>query len=385
LSNSESGGTERIPIAARVVLKPRRDAPVRRRHHPWVYRQAIAEATAAATDDGLVPVHSADGSVVGWGLYSPDSLIAVRMVSFTPERPPVDWLEQRVRAAIAVRDALRLDSDAVRIVNAEGDFIPGLVIDRYGDTAVISIHARGIEADAARIARMLPSMLPCANVYLKRDEHYARVEALALPSGYLLGDGDGTSIIREAGVRVRVDFQRGQKTGFYLDQRENRSIIARSSTDRRLLNLFSYTGCVALRAVAEGATRAVSVESSVKAIEAARANVELNPGLAPDRFSWVKDDVFSFLQSPGIHDVVVADPPPFARRRAELEGAVKGYLSLFSQCLRILPVAGCGSRHPLGPHGTAPARAARGCRSPDCRSAPGRGIPEGVDGPCIVG
>jgi 23S rRNA (cytosine1962-C5)-methyltransferase len=262
------------------------------------------------------------------------------MVSFAPERPSADWLEQRVRAAIAVRDGLRLDSDALRIVNAEGDFIPGLVIDRYGDTAVLSIHARGMEADAARIAGLLPSMLPCEKVYLKRDEHYARVEGLTLPSGYLLGDGDGTSVIREAGVRVLVDFQHGQKTGFYLDQRENRTLIARVSTDRRLLNLFSYTGCVALRAVAEGAARAVSVESSSKAIEASRANVERNPGLAPDRFSWVKDDVFSFLKSPGVHDVVVADPPPFARRRAELEGAVKGYLSLFSQCLRILAPGG---------------------------------------------
>jgi 23S rRNA (cytosine1962-C5)-methyltransferase len=322
-----------------IVLKPGRDGPIRKRHHPWVYSQAIAMVNPGPSSD-LLPVYAADGKTLGWGLYSPESLIAVRMVSFGAETPPEDWIDQRMRAAMALRASLCIDSDAMRLVNSEGDFIPGLVVDLYCDTAVVSAHARGIEEKTDRIVACLRDMLPDARVYLKRDEHYARIEKLGRASGYLHGDGEGTSVVREGDVRLLVDFARGQKTGFYLDQRENRTIIARCCAGRSVLNLFSYTGAVALRAAAAGARRVVSVESSKKAIETARESVARNAGLRAEVFEWVQEDVFTFLENCGTFDVIVADPPPFARRRVELQGALKGYLSLFQQCLRLLSPGG---------------------------------------------
>jgi len=331
-----------------VVLKPGRSAPVSKRRHPWIYSQAVAEVSAG-TGGGLLPVRSADGKVIGWGFYTPDSLIAVRMVSFSPEKPADDWIMERIRSAISLRESLALDSTAVRLVNAEGDFIPGLVVDRYGDTAVVSAHVKGIEAQLGRIVACLREKGGTPRIFLKRDEHFARVEKLAFPTGYLSGEGDGTSIIREGRVRFLVDFARGQKTGFYLDQRRNRSIIAGSCAGKRVLNLFSYTGAVALQAVAGGAVRAVSVESSPRAVEMSKGNVKLNPDLPEGAFEWVQKDAFVFLEpspdthsgdSSGLYDVLVADPPPFARRRAELEGAIRGYIGLFQLCFAHLAPRG---------------------------------------------
>jgi 23S rRNA (cytosine1962-C5)-methyltransferase len=325
-----------------ISLKQNRDAPVRRRHHPWIYSQAVAEAAPGTSPADLLPVRSADGTVIGWGLYSPDSLIAVRMVSFTSEAPPEDWIVRRIRSAHAMRQRLSLDSDAFRLVNSEGDFLPGCIIDVYGDTVVISPHTRGIESAMDRIASCLASLLPGANIYLKRDEHFARVEKLALPAGYLSGTGDGKVVIHEGGVKILVDFARGQKTGYYLDQRANRSIISGCSAGRSVLNLFSYTGAASLRAAAAGALSVASVDSSRAALDLAAESCALNPRLDPGIFSWVQADVFSYLEDPETCDLVIADPPPFARRRIELDGALKGYLSLFQQCLRILKPGGFG-------------------------------------------
>jgi 23S rRNA (cytosine1962-C5)-methyltransferase len=315
---------------------------VRKRRHPWIYSQAVAAVRAGAEPGAILPVRSADGTLLGWGLHSPESLIAVRMVGFAPHEPPEDWIEQRIRSAHALRRGLGIDSDGVRLVNAEGDFIPGLVADLYGDTAVVSPHISGIDARLERIAACLEETAGARRVYHRRDEHYARVEHLVRESGFLRGQGDGATIIVEGGVRLLVDFERGQKTGFYLDQRENRSIISRCSAGRTVLNLFAYTGAVAIRAAAAGATRVVSVESSRKALDVAQASAALNGKGDWPGFAWVQEDVFSFLGGQASFDIVVADPPPFARRRSELEGALKGYLSLFQECLRVLSPGGLG-------------------------------------------
>jgi 23S rRNA (cytosine1962-C5)-methyltransferase len=324
-----------------IVLKPGRDGPARKRRHPWIYSQAVAEVRPADQPAALLPVHTADGSLLGWGFHSPDSLIAVRMVGFAPHEPPADWIEQRIRAACALRSRLAIDSDAFRLVNAEGDFIPGLVIDVYGDTAVISPHIRGIEALVERISSCLASLFPATRVYVKRDEHYARVEHLGLASGYVRGEGDGTTVITEGGVRLVVDYAQGQKTGYYLDQRENRNIVTRCSAGRTVLNLFSYSGAISLRAAAAGASRIVSVESSHRAIELGQRSAAL--GLAEaGRCEWVQEDAFAYIEDAGSFDMVIADPPPFARRRADVESAVKGYLNLFQRCLGVLSPDGLG-------------------------------------------
>jgi 23S rRNA (cytosine1962-C5)-methyltransferase len=323
-----------------VVLRPGREGPARRRHHPWIYRQAIASGADADAAPGLARIDAADGSVVGWGFPSPDSLIAVRLVSFGPGQPAEDWIDRRIEAAIAFRGMLGIDADALRLVNAEGDFLPGLVADRYADTVVVSLHAKGMEPLLPRIATAFGRALPGTNVYLKRDEHHARIEGLATPSGYLAGSGDGRAVITESGVRIVVDFAHGQKTGFYLDQRANRSACAAIAGGRSVLNLFSYTGAFSLRAAAAGAARVVSVESSKRALEQAAESVELNPGIPADRLSWEQADVFDWLVRDDRFDVVIADPPPFARRRMEVEGALRGYLTLNQQALRCLTPGG---------------------------------------------
>jgi len=334
LSSSSLGG------APCIVLKPGRESPARKRHHPWIYSQAVSEVKADPSDDGLLPVFASDNSSVGWGFYSPASLIAVRMVSFDDERPPQDWAELRTASAHVLRSALDLDTDAVRVVNTEGDFLPGLIVDLYGDTAVVTAHVRGMEAQVDRVAARLQALVPGVRIYFKRDEHYARIEGLSRASGFIVGSGEGSCVIREGAVRLIVDFQAGQKTGYYLDQRANRRLIARLSAGRKLLNLFAYTGAVALEAAAAGARRVVSVESSHRAIELAQENARLNPELERCGLEWVQADVFSFLENAESQEVVVADPPPFARRRAELSGALQGYLSLFQQCIRILAPGG---------------------------------------------
>jgi 23S rRNA (cytosine1962-C5)-methyltransferase len=323
-----------------IILKPGRDAPIRRRQHPWVFSQAVSQVAPDAAVTELCQICSSDGAGLGWGFYSPASLIAVRMVSFDAERPGDHWILERLRAAKSLREALHLDTDAMRIANAEGDFLPGLVMDLYADTIVLSMHTRGIEAQSDRIVAGIRELFPDVRIYLRRDEHYARVESLVLSSGFLHGEGAATTIIREGDVRFLVDFQSGQKTGFYLDQRANRTLIARVSGSRNVLNLFSYTGAVSLRAAAAGASQVTSVESSLKALEIAEESVRLNPALQSAKLQWVQEDVFTFLEGAPTYDVVVADPPPFARRRVELEGALKGYLSLFQQCIRILSPGG---------------------------------------------
>ncbi|HSV94327.1 MAG TPA: class I SAM-dependent rRNA methyltransferase, partial [Desulfobacterales bacterium] len=323
-----------------VVLRPGRDGPARKRHHPWIYRQAIATAPEDSAAPGLARVDAADGTVVGWGFPSPESLIAVRLVSFGPEPPEEDWLERRIAAAVALRGLLGIDSNAMRLVNAEGDFLPGLVADRYANTIVVSLHAKGMEHFLPRIAEALVKALPGTSVYLKRDEHHARIEGLAQASGYLAGSGDGQTVITECGVRMLVDFTRGQKTGFYLDQRSSRSACAAIARDRSVVNLFSYTGAFSLRAAGAGATRVVSVESSKRALEQAAESVKLNPGIRSDRLVWEQADVFDWLVRDERFDVVIADPPPFARRRMEVEGALRGYLTLNQQAIRILAPGG---------------------------------------------
>ncbi len=262
------------------------------------------------------------------------------MVSYSAEKPAEDWIEQRIRAAWSLRTELGLDTDSFRVVNAEGDFLPGLIIDLYADTAVVCPHTRSAEAGLERIVECVRSIRPEVNVFIRRDEHFARVEKLSASSGYAHGEGQGSTVIREGDVRLRVDFARGQKTGYYLDQRANRTLVSRCSAGKTVLNLFSYTGAVALRAAAAGALKVISVDSSRSALDLAEASAGLTPRLRGAQFEWVQADVFTFLESPPRCDVLVADPPPFARRRVEREGALKGYLSLFQQCLRIVSPGG---------------------------------------------
>lgn len=325
--------------AGEIVLKQGKDSAVRRRRHPWVYTQAIEEVRGDPSG-GILRVLGSDGAVLGWGFHSSGSLIAVRMVCFGRDGPKDDWIEDRIAAAFDLRRSLPIDSNAYRLVNAEGDFIPGLVVDVYADTAVLSIHIKGLEALLDRITAVLEKVLRGKKIYLKRDDRFSRVEGLGLDSGYLAGNGDGTSVITESGLSFLVDFMRGQKTGFYLDQRENRRIAASLAAGRSVLNLFSYTGGFALHAAAAGARNVVSVDSSAFAIELCARNADLNTSIDASVLDWRKADVRDFLQDAPRSSLIISDPPPFARRRSELDGALKGYLSLNRRILELAEPGG---------------------------------------------
>jgi 23S rRNA (cytosine1962-C5)-methyltransferase len=322
-----------------ILLRPGKDSAVRKRRHPWIYSQAVRE-TRGEPGSGLLRVIGADGSVLGWGFHTEGSLIAVRMVSFGPDKPPVTWVRDGIRAAYRLRRDCKLDSDAYRLINAEGDFMPGLVIDVYADTAVISFHVKGMEALTEEIVAGLEETLPGMKVYLKRDEHYSRIEGLERPSGYLRGEGDGTSIIREDGLSFLVDFAQGQKTGFYLDQRENRRIAGGLASGRRVLNLFCYTGGFSLQAARGGALGVVSVDSSAHAIGLCKKNAELNPQIDASALDWRRQDVSDCLQEEEKYGLIVVDPPPFARRRAERDGALRGYLTLNQRVMSLVEPGG---------------------------------------------
>ena len=312
-----------------VRLRSGRETLIRRLDHPWVYSQAVESASDEARGGQLVPLLPVQGGeVLGWGFYSPRSLIAFRFVRRGAEPPEASWLADRLETALRLREALAIPADAYRLVNSEGDGLPGLTVDVYHGTTVLRPLTKGMEAQIETILAALRALLPDKAVYLRRDETAARKEGLTLPSGYLAGSGDGSEIIEEAGTRFRVDLVGGQKTGFYLDQRDNRLLLRRLCRGARVLNLFAYTGAFALQAAAGGAREVVSVESSSPAVELARENARLNPSLGKARLEWVRGDAFEYLEQADQHDLVVVDPPPFARRRGEVEGALRGYAAL---------------------------------------------------------
>lgn len=326
-----------------VRLRPGKGEIIRGRRHPWVYSGAVAEASEEARAGELVALQDAAGEVLAWGFYSRHSLIAMRLVGFGAEPPPAGWLGERLAAAARLRRSLGLDTDAYRLVNAEGDGLPGLVVDVYGRTVVLRPLVRGMERLLPQLREAVSALLPGCALFLKRDERAARVEELAVPSGYLEGSGDGRETIREGALRFVVDFQRGQKTGFYLDQRDNRLLAGRLARGRRVLNLFGYTGAFALHALAGGAVEAVSVESSAGALAAARQSAALNPTLDAGRLSWVEGDAFAYLEEErarGSFDLVVLDPPPFARRRSEAAGALRGYGRLNRRAMELIAPEG---------------------------------------------
>ncbi len=334
-----------------ITLKEGKESFLRARH-PWIYRGAVQSAVPT---EELAPVSTSRGETVAWGFYSPDSLIAVRVVSFGAERPAAGWAAERLRRAADLRAGLGLGhaagftggaadgSGGWRLVNAEGDFLPGLVVDVYARTTVVRPLVRGMEAALGEVLPALREMLPDNRIFLKRDERAARIEKLQLPAGYLSGEGDGTETIEEGGVRLRVDIAQGQKTGFYLDQRDNRLLTRALARGRRVLNLFAYTGGFALQAAAGGAAACDSVESSRAALELAQESAALNPQPPAPALRWLQEDVFRFLENAPRgerYGLIVLDPPPFARRKSEVPGAIKGYRQLNRACLNRLEPGG---------------------------------------------
>lgn len=302
------------------------------RLHPWVFSGAVARTPDNIEEGDTVKVVSADGKVIGTGHYQIGS-ITVRILAWGDSPVDAALYRERLAAAYTLRRALRLinrHNNAYRLVHGEGDFLPGLVIDVYGDTAVLQAHSPGMHFARDIIAAEIVA-LPDAgirNVYYKSETTLPYKAHLDPQNQYIVGKYS-TNVAEENGLKFHVDWLKGQKTGFFVDQRDNRALLERYAFNRKVLNMFCYTGGFSVYALRGGATLVHSVDSSAKAITLTDDNVRLN---FPDdkRHASFAEDAFKFLSAmePGAYDLIVLDPPAFAKHRSALKNALIGYRKL---------------------------------------------------------
>lgn len=314
-----------------IRLKPGKEESVIRRH-PWIFSGAIASLPSGLQEGELVTVTDSKGTVLGTGHYQIGS-IAVRMLEFDNDSLPDDFFSRRLRSAYNLRRDLGLmrpDNDCYRLVHGEGDFLPGLVIDIYGDTAVMQAHSPGMHFARGEVAEAL-TLIPDArirNVYYKSDTTLPFKADLGPENGYLIGQYDG-NIATENGLQFNIDWLKGQKTGFFVDQRENRSLLEKFARGRRVLNMFCYTGGFSVYAMRGGAVSVDSVDSSAKAVALTDANIALNFPDDPRHRSYT-EDAFKFLNDmeKDKYDLIILDPPAFAKHRGAIKNGLIGYRRL---------------------------------------------------------
>ena len=303
-----------------------------KRFHPWVFSGAIHHSDNGIEEGEIVRVLTSDGRFIAVGHYQIGS-IAVRVLSFRDITIDSAFWRSRLQAALSMRIAVGIadnpQNNTYRLVHGEGDNIPGLVIDVYGQTAVMQAHSVGIHVCRLDIAKALVDVMDgrVANVFYKSETTLPFKADLGQENGFIYGSSDDNIAI-ENGLKFRVDWLKGQKTGFFVDQRENRSLLEKYSHGRRVLNMFCYTGGFSFYAMRGGAELVHSVDSSAKAIELTRQNVELNfPG--DGRHEAYCEDAFKYLEDAGSnYDLIILDPPAFAKHRAALHNALKGYSRL---------------------------------------------------------
>ena len=299
--------------------------------HPWIFSGAVDRVEGHPESGESVLVRDASGLALGWAAFSPASSIRARMWNLNPdETVDRDYFESRIRQAIERRLALVTSSetDALRLVHAESDGLPGLVVDRYADVLVVQILTTGAEFWREVLTDALVKLTGVQTVVERSDVDVRQLEGLAPRSGVLRGQAPGKIEIRENGLRFQVDVLNGQKTGFYLDQRRNRQQVGELAAEREVLNCFCYTGGFSIYALAQGARQIVSVDSSAEALEMGRQHVVLN-SLPTEQAEWVEGDVFKVLRTlrdqGRSFDMVILDPPKFAPTAAQAERAARGY------------------------------------------------------------
>jgi 23S rRNA (cytosine1962-C5)-methyltransferase len=331
-------------MSGELVLRAGKERSLQRRH-PWIYATAVAKVSGNPGAGDTVRVLAADGAFLAWAAFSPGSSIRARAWSFRRE-DEIDaaWIEARVRDAVARRAALAEGSDAQRLVFGEADRLPGLVVDRYGERLVVQFLAAGVESWREAIVESLVRVTGCRDVYERSDAAAREREGLALREGVLAGSPPPPLVeIDEGGVRYAVDVAGGHKTGFYLDQRENRALVSSNAAGRRVLNCFCYTGGFTLAALRGGATGALSIDSSGPALELARHNQALN-GLQDADCRWLEDNVFDALKrllADGERfDLIVLDPPKFAPSSHHVDRAARAYKEINLKALRLLNPGG---------------------------------------------
>ena len=316
----------------KVYLKPKKEESLLR-FHPWVFSGAIARIEGNPEEGEVVEVYTSDKQYIASGHYQIGS-IAVRVLTFKKEEINHDFWVRRLTVARNLRQALRLigteNNNACRLVHGEGDNLPGLIIDLYDHTAVMQAHSAGMHVYRHEIANALKEVMGdiIQNIYYKSETTLPyKADLESTENGFLLG-GSTENVAMENGLLFHVDWLKGQKTGFFVDQRENRALLERYSLGRNVLNMFCYTGGFSFYAMRGGARLVHSVDSSSKAIDLTRANVELNfPG--DTRHEAFAEDAFKYLdRMGGEYNLIILDPPAFAKHRGALRNALRGYTKL---------------------------------------------------------
>ena len=303
-----------------------------KRFHPWIFSGAIQRMPDNLTEGQLVRVIDHKGEFLAIGHYQIGS-IAIRVLSFVERKIDNEFWKERLSEAFNMRCSIGLvereDNNTLRLVHGEGDQLPGLIIDLYGKTAVMQAHSVGMHLYRKEIAAALIDVCKgiIENVYYKSETTLPFKADLHEKDGFIIG-GNEDNIAIEYGLKFHIDWLRGQKTGFFIDQRENRKLLEQYSIGKNVLNMFCYTGGFSVYALRGGATRVTSVDSSAKAIDLTRANAELNfPG--DSRHDAYAEDAFKFLERAGDdYELIVLDPPAFAKHKGALRNALKGYTRL---------------------------------------------------------
>ncbi|HSP16416.1 MAG TPA: class I SAM-dependent rRNA methyltransferase [Thermoanaerobaculia bacterium] len=322
----------------RLTLKPGKERVVANRH-PWIFAGAIA-AESGYEDAAIADLVDPGGAIVASGLYSRSSQIRLRALTFGGEELSASTIEERIAAAIRRRDPILRDgTNAARLVHSEGDDLSGLVIDRYADMVVVEIANSGLEKIKDLIAATVERVLQPRLVYYKNDLPARGLERLS-PEPRAVGEGEAIAEIAENGLRFMVDAREGQKTGFFLDQRENRALTRSLASGKSVINLFAYTGAFGVHAAAGGAKHVENVDVSASAIEHARRNHELNGSAA----TFTVADAFAFVRertaAKQTADFLICDPPAFAKSRAEIDRAARGYKDINLYALRMVNPGG---------------------------------------------
>lgn len=318
----------------KVTLKPKKDESLLR-FHPWVFSGAIAHMERQPQEGEIVEVYNNNNEYCGTGHFQLGS-IAIRIFSFAKIEPNTNFWTEKIRNAYETRKAIGLvDNDITncfRLIHGEGDTMPGLVIDVYDKTAVIQAHSIGMHRIHKELGEALKSVMGSnlENIYYKSSTTLPPyfVQQEGVEDYYLCGKDDGQYIAKENGLLFHADWIKGQKTGFFIDQRENRALLERYSKDRSVLNMFCYTGGFSLYAMRGGAKLVHSVDSSAKAVELTKQNVELN-FKGDERHDAFAEDAFKFLNDMSSqYDLIILDPPAFAKHRDAIRHALQGYKKL---------------------------------------------------------
>ena len=313
-----------------VTIKPKRQESILRRH-PWVFSGAIKSIDGKPSAGDWVCVRANKGALLGWGHYSPGTSIAIRLLTFAEDIPNDDWWKAKIIEAVNVRRQLGLleskENNTCRLIHAEGDGLPGLIADFYSGVLVIQCHTPGMHKEIKLLCAAFSAALGDAlfAVYDKSSKSLAKHGGIISEDGLVWGKLPENHHAMEHGHKFKIDWEKGQKTGFFIDQRENRNLLAHYSKGKKVLNVFSYTGGFSVYAMKAGATEVHSLDSSARALEICDENVLLND-LPTEGHKCLQEDAIAFLKEDlSEYDIIVLDPPAFAKRATARHAAVQGY------------------------------------------------------------